>query len=96
MIGATSRQGQYQIVVERVCGMKRAELLKQKAQTTVGPMIARAGKLKTAFTLSSLSYCALHWLTSHNLSVAVFSAALVFGGLVATAVACLSWWFSRS
>jgi hypothetical protein len=76
--------------------MKMTELLKQKSQTSAGPFITRLGKLKTAFTLSSLLYCAVHWLTSHNFSVYVFSAALVFGGLVATAVAWLPQWFSRS
>jgi hypothetical protein len=76
--------------------MKRTELLRQKALTRVAPAIAGLGKLKTAFTLSSLSYCAVHWLTSHNFSVYVFSAALLFGGLVATAVAWLSQLFPRS
>lgn len=77
--------------------MKMTELLKQKAPTSVEPVITRLGKLKTAFTLSSLFYCAVHWLTSHNFSVYVFSAALLFGGLVAVALAGLSqWWVSRS
>ena len=76
--------------------MKRTELLRQKALASVGPVVTRLGKLKTAFTLSSLLYCAVHWLTSHNFSVYVFSAALLFGGLVATAVAWLSQLFPRS
>jgi hypothetical protein len=91
-----SRQSQHQIVAERACRMKMTELLKQKSQTSVGPFISRLGKFKTAFTVSSLLYCAVHWLSSHNFSVYVFSAALVFGALVATAVAGLSQWFSRS
>jgi hypothetical protein len=92
---AMSHQGQHQIVAERACGMKTTEQLKQKALTSVGPVITRLGKLKTAFTLSSLLYCSVHWLTSHNFSVYVFSAALVFGGVVATAVAWLSQRLSR-
>ncbi len=75
--------------------MKMFEMLEQKAQTRVAPQIIRLGKLKTAFTLSSFSYCAVHWLISHNFSVYVFSAALAFGGAVATATAWLSWRHSR-
>lgn len=75
--------------------MKIIERFKQKALTHVGPLVTRLGKVRAAFTLSTFACCAAHWLTSHNASVYVFAAALIFGGLVATAVAWKSQQFSR-
>ena len=46
--------------------------------------------LKIVFTLSSSTYCAIHWLLVHNFSVYVLSAALGFGAIAATLVAWLS------
>jgi hypothetical protein len=47
-------------------------------------------RFKIVFTLSSSGYCAIHWFVAHNFSTYMFSGALVFGAIVAMAVAWLS------
>ncbi len=69
--------------------------IEQQKQTVVTVM-NRVGKVKTAFTMSSVLYCGVHWITSHNFSVYALSAALLFGGLAAAAVAGVPRWYSRS
>jgi hypothetical protein len=49
-------------------------------------------KLSRSFTLSSAGYCAVHWLMTHKFSLHVLPGALLFGGVVAVGVACLSTW----
>jgi hypothetical protein len=71
--------------------MEVGNLLGQKLTANARSMIDKLGKFKIAFTLSSSSYCAIHWLVSHNFSTSVFSRALVFGAISAMAVV----WFSR-
>jgi hypothetical protein len=59
-------------------------------------LVTHFGKVKSAFTISSLGYCAIHWLTFHGFSGYVLASAIAFGGMVAIAVASLSYWFSSS
>jgi hypothetical protein len=48
--------------------MEVGNLLGQKLTANARSMIDKLGKFKIAFTLSSSSYCAIHWLVSHNFS----------------------------
>ena len=50
-------------------------------------LIARLGRFRFVFPLSSAGYCAIHWLTTHHFSFYLLSGALVFGAAAATAVA---------
>jgi hypothetical protein len=70
--------------------------LKQKALTTGKILLTRLSHFKPVFALSSLVYCAVHWIVSQSFSIVVFLGALVVGVLVATVVAWLSDWLSSS
>ena len=59
-------------------------------------LIDKFSKFKMVFTLSSLFYCSIHWLVIHDVSIYVFSGALVVGAAVTMTVASLSAWFSSS
>jgi hypothetical protein len=59
-------------------------------------LITHVGRVKSAFTISSLGYCAMHWLIFHGFSGYVLASAIAFGGMAAIAVASLSYWFSSS
>jgi hypothetical protein len=76
--------------------MKMAELMNTKRLGTAAPVITVLGRFKTVFTVSSLGYCAVHWLVSHNFSIYVFTGALAVGGLVATAGVWISRKLARS
>jgi hypothetical protein len=56
--------------------------------------IAKLGVVKFTFTLSSLLYCAVHWFVAQDVSIFVFSGALVFGAVSATAVALVLFLFT--
>jgi hypothetical protein len=69
----------------------------RSALVNVGRLIATLKKFKVMFTLASSLYCLTHWLmVTHRFSIDVLSSALVFGAIVATAVAWLSDRFSSS
>jgi hypothetical protein len=53
-------------------------------------LVAKLSRFKFVFSLSSASFCAIHWLAVHNFSSHVFWGALVFGAMAAVAVAWLS------
>jgi hypothetical protein len=70
------------------------EPLKWGVLVSAKALIAKLGEVKFAFTLSSLLYCAVHWLVAHDVSIYVFSGALVFGAVSATAVALVLFLFT--
>ncbi len=70
--------------------MQTGELLRQRITVNAKKWIDKFIAFKVVFALSSSGYCAIHWLVTHNLSIYVFSRALVFGAVAATAVALLS------
>jgi hypothetical protein len=55
--------------------------------------ITHFGRVKLAFTISSLGYCALHWLMFHGFSVHILSTTMAIGAVAAVAVARLPCWF---
>lgn len=63
---------------------------RQGATVNARKLIARLSRFRFVFPLSSAGYCAIHWLATHNFSSYVFGGALVFGAIVAMAVAWLS------
>jgi hypothetical protein len=75
--------------------MQVSELLRQRVTMNIKKWVEKVSTFKIVFTLSSSGYCAIHWLATHNLSIYVFSAALLFGAAVATAVAWL-WKFVQA
>jgi hypothetical protein len=70
--------------------------LRDKHLANAKRLITHLGRMKLAFTISSLSYCAAHWLIFHGLSVYVLSGALAFGAIAAMVVSRLSRWLSWS
>jgi hypothetical protein len=76
--------------------MELSSLLRYKHVTNVKRIITHLGRVKLAFTISSLGYCAVHWLMFHGFSVHVLPTAVAFGAVAAVAVARLSYWFSAS
>jgi hypothetical protein len=70
--------------------MGAGELLRQRALSKGRSLVAKLSRFKIVFTLSSSGYCAIHWLVAHNFSTYMLSGALVFGAMVAMAVAWLS------
>lgn len=66
------------------------ELLRRRALSKGRSLVANLSRFKIVFTLSSSGYCAIHWLVAHNFSTYMLSGALVFGAMVAMAVAWLS------
>jgi hypothetical protein len=75
--------------------MQVSELLKQRVTMSVKKWAAKISAFKIVYTLSSSSYCVIHWLATHNLSLDVLPTALLFGAAVATAVAWL-WKFVQA
>ena len=57
-------------------------------------LITHLGRVKLAFTISSLGYCAVHWVIFHGFSAYVLSGAVAFGTVAAVAAARLSYWLS--
>jgi hypothetical protein len=76
--------------------MEMSQMLKQRALPGVKTLIARLSRFRIVFTLSSLTYCAVHWLVAHGFSIYVFFGALMFGAIAATASTWLSRCFSSS
>jgi len=76
--------------------MEMGELLPQRDWGNARRLVAKLSKYKTAFTLLSVAYCAVHWLLTHSFSVYMASGALVFGAIAATSIAWLSGWFSST
>ena len=70
--------------------------LPQRTWGNARRLVAKLSRVKSAFTLSSVAYCAVHWLLTHNFSAYAVSGALCFGALVATSVAWLSRRFSST
>jgi hypothetical protein len=70
--------------------MEVSEPLRQRSVVNARKLVARLSRFKVAFTLSSSGYCAIHWLAVHNFSIYVFASAVVFGVIMAMAVA----WFA--
>lgn len=70
--------------------MELSSLLRHKHLARVGRVITHIGRVKAAFTVSSLGYCGVHWLISHGFSIHVLPSAVAFGGVTALVVACLS------
>jgi hypothetical protein len=59
-------------------------------------LVAKLSRFKTVFTVSSIAYCAVHWLLIHTFSIYMLSGALVFGAVAAMSIAWLFSWFSSS
>ena len=76
--------------------MEMGDLLPQRALGTARRLVVKLSGFKTVFTVSSLAYCTVHWLLTHNFSVYMVSGALFFGAIVATSIAWLSGWFSSA
>ena len=76
--------------------MEMNKLPKQEAMVHARRLIARLTSFRTVFTLSSSGYCAIHWLSIQRFSISVLLSALVFGSIVAMAVAWLPLWFRSS
>jgi hypothetical protein len=76
--------------------MELSNPLKHKYLVNARVLITHLGRVKLAFTISSLGYCAMHWLIFHGFSAYVLASAVAFGGMAAIAVARLSYWFSSS
>jgi hypothetical protein len=74
--------------------MDLSNLMKHRYVAFAKKAIIHFGRVKLAFTISSLSYCALHWLMFHGFSVYVLSTAVAIGAVAAVAVARLSYWLS--
>jgi hypothetical protein len=53
-------------------------------------LMAKLVKFNLAFTLSSLFYCAVHWIFVHDTSIYSFLTALVFSAITASAALWLS------
>jgi hypothetical protein len=76
--------------------MEMGELLPQRALGNARRLVARLSRFKTVFTVSSITYCAVHWLLTHTFSIYMASGALVFGAVAAISMAWLFRWFSSS
>jgi hypothetical protein len=76
--------------------MELSSLMRHKHVANAKRMITHLGRVKLAFTITSLGYCAVHWLIFHGFSVHVLPTALAFGAVAAVAVSLLSYWFSAS
>jgi len=76
--------------------MELSMLVRQSALVRAKIVLAKVSRFRIVFTLSSLGYCAKHWLTVHGFSFHVFLGALVFGAITATAVTLLSQWYPSS
>ncbi len=76
--------------------MEIGEWVPQKAWGNARTLVARLSKYKTAYTLSTVAYCAVHWLFTHSVSVYMASGALVFGAIAATSIAWLSGRYSST
>lgn len=74
--------------------MELSSLMRHKYVTYAKRAITHLGRVKLAFTISSLGYCVVHWLMFHGFSVYVLSTAVTFGAVAAMAVARLSYWFT--
>jgi hypothetical protein len=70
--------------------MDLSKLLNESFVANFKRLLAKLSAFKIVFALSSSGYCAIHWLVTHNFSAYMFSGALVFGVMVAIAVASLS------
>jgi hypothetical protein len=70
--------------------------LPQRALGAARRLVVKLSGFKTVFTVSSLAYCAVHWLLTHNFSIYMLSGALVFGAIVAMSIAWLFRWVSSS
>jgi hypothetical protein len=73
--------------------MAMGEWLAQRGEGNAREWVARLGRFRTTFTLSSLAYCAGHWLLTHNFSIYMMAGGLVFGAIAATSIAWLAGWF---
>ena len=72
--------------------MEMGELLPQRALGNARRLVVKLSGFKTMFTVSSLAYCAVHWLLTHNFSIYMLSGALVFGAVAAMSIAWLFRW----
>lgn len=75
--------------------MALADLMRNKHLANAQRLITHLGKVKLAFTISSLGFCTIHWLNYHGFSIYALSSAVVVGGMGATVASCLSYWLSR-
>lgn len=76
--------------------MELSGLLSHRHMANGKKVITHLGRVKLAFTISSLGYCAVHWVIFHGFSAYVISGAVVFGAFTATLVARISSWLSSS
>ena len=74
--------------------MELSSLLRHKHLARAGRLITHVGRVKSAFTISSLGFCVVHWFISHGFSVHVLPSAVAFGGVTALVVARLPHWLS--
>jgi len=63
---------------------------RQSVVVSTRRLIAKLSRFKMVLPLSSAGYCAIHWLIVHNFSSHVLWGALIFGAMVAVAVAWLA------
>jgi hypothetical protein len=74
--------------------MEFSSLPRHKHLARAGRLITHVGRVKSAFTVSTLGYCAVHWFISHGFSVHVLPGAVAFGGITALVTARLPYWLS--
>jgi hypothetical protein len=74
--------------------MELSSLMRDKYVAYAKRAITHLGRVKLAFTISSLGYCAVHWLMFHGFSVNALSTAMAFGAVAAMVAARLAYWFS--